>query len=65
MMRLTAPADQLRALKDASGLSGRQYARTVMQCTDRAMRAWLKGERPMPAVREEWVAAQYAKLRGG
>lgn len=38
----------LRATIDRSGLSASKWARQVANVTDRSVRHWLKGSRPIP-----------------
>lgn len=40
--------DRLRAAIKASGLSARQYAKTVLLREERTCRRWLSGESPIP-----------------
>lgn len=43
-----SPVDLLRAAIEASGLSARQYAVTVLLRDERTVRRWLSGESPIP-----------------
>ncbi len=48
-------ADHVRALIDASGLSIREWARTVAGRDHRTVLRWLAGE-PIPSQAQDWLA---------
>lgn len=45
---MTTPRERLVAAIAASGLSARQYARTVLLRDERTVRRWLAGDSPIP-----------------
>lgn len=53
-----SPADRLRALIAASGLSTTRYALDVMARNPRTLRRWLEPNAVIPQVVADWIAAQ-------
>jgi hypothetical protein len=47
-MSSTTPPDLLRRAIEASGMSARQYAATVLLRDERTVRRWLAGDSPIP-----------------
>lgn len=61
---VTSPRDLLEAAIEASGLSARRFARTVLLRDERTIRRWLAGDSPIPAAVVTWLKESATTGRG-
>lgn len=57
----TTPRKLLELAIAASGLSARQFAKTVVLRDERTVRRWLAGDSPIPDAVVDWLRAQGQK----